>query len=256
MSDQEKFNDAIDKIITHNRLSHAYLIETNGVSDYRKYIIDFIKKILKIYAKDIDDYKNVCLQIDNKEFINLKAVESSSWIKKEDLLNLKREYSKKSYLNYPEIYIIDDASNLTSATANSLLKFLEEPEEGIIAVLVTKNRYNIIETVRSRTQVLELTYNESFILSAETEEFINLIEDQKSIVKYDKILEIIPDKQKATELLKQLESYYNQKINESYFEKYIKYVLIIEEALNRLNYNVNYKLWVDALLVKMMEVEK
>ncbi len=42
------------------------------------------------------------------------------------------------------------------SAANSILKFLEEPEEGIIAILITNNRYELLDTIRSRCQIITL----------------------------------------------------------------------------------------------------
>ena len=41
-------------------------------------------------------------------------------------------------------------------SANTILKFLEEPEDDIIAFLVTDNRYHVIDTILSRCQILTL----------------------------------------------------------------------------------------------------
>ena len=44
-----------------------------------------------------------------------------------------------------------------------MLKFLEEPEDDIVAILVTDSRYDLLDTIISRCQVLSLINNESFI---------------------------------------------------------------------------------------------
>ena len=52
---------------------------------------------------------------------------------------------------------------LNVSSSNTLLKFLEEPEDGIVAILVTDSRYDLLNTIVSRCQVLTLKNNESFI---------------------------------------------------------------------------------------------
>lgn len=254
MALQKEFKKEIDEIIKNKRLSHAYLIETNGLVDYKDNIDYFIKEILKANKSKKEEIELIFNQIDNNTFINLKKIETEEVIKKEELLEIKRDYAKKSFLDYPEIYVIDDASKLTPATANSILKFLEEPEEGIIAILVTKNRYSILDTIRSRTQVLRLINDEKIELSDEAKEVISKAFTKKGIVNFDDLVKVLPDKIVANEIFTQIEKYYHQQLTKEYKEELLKYVLIIEEELQKLAYNVNYKLWLDAFLTRLMEV--
>ena len=48
-------------------------------------------------------------------------------IKKEEILQLKEKFKTKSVYNSKRIYIIEEAEKLNSSSANTLLKFLEEP---------------------------------------------------------------------------------------------------------------------------------
>lgn len=49
---------------------------------------------------------------------------------------------------------------MTDSSANTILKFLEEPPENIIAILVARNRFRVLETVVSRCQILSLDVEE------------------------------------------------------------------------------------------------
>lgn len=53
-----------------------------------------------------------------------------------------------------KVYILDEAEQLTSATANALLKSLEEPPEGVMFVLLASTREAVLPTVLSRCQVV------------------------------------------------------------------------------------------------------
>ena len=55
-----------------------------------------------------------------------------------------------------KVYILDEAESLTSATANALLKSLEEPPEGVVFVLLASTRDAVLPTVLSRCQVVPL----------------------------------------------------------------------------------------------------
>jgi len=56
-----------------------------------------------------------------------------------------------------KVYIIDGAEVMSTEAANCLLKTLEEPPEGVIIILLTKNDRLLPTTVVSRCQRLELT---------------------------------------------------------------------------------------------------
>ena len=58
-----------------------------------------------------------------------------------------------------------------------MLKFLEEPENDIMAILVTNNINNVLQTIISRCQVIRLNSNSFKVINEEyLEEAINFIE--------------------------------------------------------------------------------
>ncbi len=76
--------------------------------------------------------------------------------------DLQAEFSMKSVSSNRKVYIMNGAHNLNASASNSILKFLEEPEEGIVAILVTDNIYNVLGTIVSRCQVINLNNNETY----------------------------------------------------------------------------------------------
>lgn len=143
-----------------NKISHAYLIETNGYAKSLDFAISFCKYL---FCKN--DYTNSskckncsqCNIIDKREFIELKIIEpDGQWIKKSQLDDLQKDFSTKSILGNKKIYIINNADRLNVFSSNSILKFLEEPEEGIIAILIVENRNQLLNTITSRCQILSL----------------------------------------------------------------------------------------------------
>lgn len=150
----------ITNSITKNKISHAYLIETNGYPKKMDFAIAFAKYLLcpkhyKNYEKCQDC--TLCHRIDTNNFTELKIIEPDGlWIKKEQLEQLQQEFSKKSIESEQKIYIINGAEKLNLAAANSILKFLEEPEPNIIAILLTDNIYQLLDTIISRCQIISL----------------------------------------------------------------------------------------------------
>lgn len=159
---QSNFYNLIYKtVVVNKKISHAYLIDTFGYSEASSLVLSFAKFLLCAQHnvnKNNCDKCNLCELVDNgvDEHIKIIRAENSLWIKKEQLLELKEEFSKKSLDGLPKIYIIENADKLNTSAANSLLKFIEEPEEGIIAILVSNNRYKMLPTILSRCQIYSL----------------------------------------------------------------------------------------------------
>ena len=154
---QPLFYEEIIKCINNNKISHAYLIETNNYNESDEIIKSFIKKLFEVNIKDEELCKNVFNLIDNGAYSDYMVIEpDGAWIKKDQILEVKEKFKMTSFENSPRIYLIKEADKLNKYAANSLLKFLEEPEGNIIAILQTSNRYKVIETLRSRCQIYSL----------------------------------------------------------------------------------------------------
>jgi len=147
MNDSDEFSKILDLYINRDKINHAYLIETNRDNRVElAYLL--IEKILNLKEKNItidDLYTNDDLYLIRTD---------NQIIKKEEIINLKDEFSTKSVYSGKRIYIIEEAEKLNNSSANTLLKFLEEPDEDIIAILITSNKYSIIETILSRCQTI------------------------------------------------------------------------------------------------------
>lgn len=73
-------------------------------------------------------------------------------IKKEQMDNLILEMTKKGYEQGRKIYIISQADRMNNSSANALLKYLEEPDGAVTAILLTDSYQSILPTIRSRCQ--------------------------------------------------------------------------------------------------------
>ena len=137
----------LSNAISHNQFNHAYLFETNGYESGLDMAISFAKAILNIQD----------LNIDELNYPELKIIyPDGQWIKKEQLKELQEEFNKKSIMGNNKVYIINQAEKLNVNSANTILKFIEEPPNGIVAILVTDNIYQLLETIISRCQIISL----------------------------------------------------------------------------------------------------
>ena len=137
-----------------NGLSHAYLFELNDNIYAYEMIMSFVKKVLS----NGDD--NIAKRIDDGNYPELKHIfPDGQLIRKEQLEELQKSFSTISLENDKRFYIIHDSEKLNVAAANSLLKFLEEPSYGIIAILLTNNINLMLKTIVSRCQILTFSKN-------------------------------------------------------------------------------------------------
>ena len=134
----------------NNKIVQAYLFVSEDKSFLMQYSLDFAKEIIT------DNYdKKIAKQIDDNCYPELKIIESqNNVIKKEQLIELQESFSVKPVLGNKLVYIIDGAENLNSSAANTILKFLEEPSEDIVAILLTDNLQKVIPTIKSRCQTI------------------------------------------------------------------------------------------------------
>ena len=140
--------------INLNKHSHAYILESNGFHDTMGFAISMAKTL---FCVENIDSQNIAELIDTGNFPELKIIDPEGLvIKKEDIEELQYEFSKKPVYSDKKIYIINNANRLNSSSANSLLKFLEEPSQDIIAILITNNVYEMMETIISRCQIISL----------------------------------------------------------------------------------------------------
>ena len=264
----------IKENIKLNNVSHAYLIEGSHSQYTEDFVYDFAKQLL--YEEDEISTEEFLDLLEQNLILDLKIIRpDKSMIKKEQLLDLQKEFSNKSVQSKKRVYIIFEAEQLNQSSGNSILKFLEEPKDGIIAILVTNNRYKILPTIISRCRVISLNNEEESRVSASAEKLTSYILDPESLfLKQNEILnEIMVDKQQAKTILKEVEYYLfdlykrllsgenmisiiDKNIEENGLpDKILKYIAIIEENFEKMTYNINYKLWLDSFLIELKGVK-
>ncbi len=272
---KEKFINYVNGIIENDRVSHAYLIEVDDYDSDLFFVYSFIKMILS--KKSFEDVNNsndkIFNLIDEKNYPDIMVISTdSSMIKKNQMIDLQREYSNKSLYDNKRFYIITEAEKLNSSSANTILKFLEEPEDDIIAILLTDSRYHVIDTILSRCQVLSLKEsNNNFNYDDEFVDLLDCVLNPKNFfINYKAMTnDYITDKVIAKEKFINIEyviiDYINSISFDDEFNDDIKYLFknkslddlihiisIIEEYIPKLAYNVNYKLWLDSLFSKLI----
>ena len=252
--------------VIKNKNSHAYLFETNGYSKQMDLALAFAKYLLcPFHHSNIDDAKDcsICNRIQDGNFTELKIIEPDGlWIKKEQLSELQKEFSTKSIESNQKVYIINHAEKLNDSSANSILKFLEEPEENIVAILLTDNSYQLLDTIVSRCQVvsfrkdkkIECINNESktlFLIANQLvdqeDQLYDFINDEKNKEKIDQIIQFIVSLEKygkETLLFSKKLWFDVVKEKEEYFSAFRIMQLFYQDVLNVL-YDRNIEIMED-----------
>lgn len=145
------------KSIEKQRVAHAYLFEGNRGTGKKNIGVIFAKRIFcyePIGYKPCDHCLN-CRRIESGNHPDLHIIEPDGQsIKKGQIQALQEEFSKTGVESNKKIYIINHADKMTLQAANSLLKFLEEPNSQSIAILLTENVHRMLGTILSRCQIL------------------------------------------------------------------------------------------------------
>ena len=154
----------------NDRLSHAYLF-TGPKGTYKKEMAYYFAMML--YCKD----EHPCYECENcraileNRHLNVTYIEPfGQSIKKEQIIALQDEFSKTSLVEGPRIYIINEADTMSSSAANSLLKFIEEPNGETYGILITEHKDNILSTIISRSMVVNFTELDKTILAEQLKE--------------------------------------------------------------------------------------
>ncbi|MFQ3546562.1 DNA polymerase III subunit delta' [Halobacillus rhizosphaerae] len=140
-----------------DRISHAYLFQGDRGTGKREMSLLFAKSIFCRNRQGADPCQECrdCHRIDSGNHPDLHWIEPDGQsIKKDQILHLQKEFTYTGMESNRKVYIVVDAGQMTVNASNRLLKFLEEPSQQTTAMLLTENGQSIIDTIRSRCQLL------------------------------------------------------------------------------------------------------
>lgn len=278
----------IIKKYRENKMAHAYLIETNNQEACLKDLLEVIKIIScnDDYVENCDKC-NLCNLINLNNLPTLKIIEpDGTIIKKFQIQELKENFSTKPIYSKHNIYVIKNAEKLNASSANTMLKFLEEPDGQVLGFFITNNKDNILLTIQSRCQTLKAYYDNDFnsdnygLNEEESKKVLNIISrylydieknnkiailnnkkliinDLLTIVNIEVFFQIILDIYKNA-------LYYKKEISNSFMkysdfefilsnnaEKILNKINLIISYINNLSYNLNAELMLDKFVIEM-----
>lgn len=149
----------IQSSFAKKRMAHAYAIEgQNGTG--KEAVASFLIQLL------LCDHSNenvpcetcrACRLVKTGSHPNvLEIFPDGQDIKKDQILQLIYSMNKTGLEPGKRIYVLHEADRMNTAASNTLLKFLEEPESDVTAILLTDRYPAILPTIQSRCQHIGL----------------------------------------------------------------------------------------------------
>jgi len=279
----ENWYEQIFKLYDNNKLGHAFLIETDSYDETYSKVLEIIKYIncpKNNYSSNCGDECSICFQIENNKFLDLMVIEPFGQnINKVQILDLKKKFSKSPLFGKYNCYIIKEAEKLNASSANTMLKFLENPNGQVVGFFLTNHKENVIPTILSRCQVykdishvkINLDESEKSFYFSLLYEYIGKFESEKSgALIYNKnfIINNLKEKEKIESFFIQMLNVYKNIYDNFKFDKnlakelekfnniinkenMIKKIKVIEKTIEKIQYNVNIELLLDKFVVEM-----
>ncbi len=268
-------NDAILSLVkkyNENKMSHIFLIETNDKEQTLKDLLELIK-ILNCEKEYVENCVkcNLCHLITQSSLPSLKIISPDGQnIRKEQMEELKTTFSSQPYFSKYNVYVINDAEKFNASSANTMLKFIEEPEKNIIGFLITNNKENVINTIKSRCEIVKAHYSENkkevdqrlYDLAVQYLKRIEIIKEESILYNQDLLNEKL-EKEDFLVFFEILLSFYlkllNQKevpkdlieLRDQEIREILRKIQLITEIIEKLNYNVNMNLLLDDFVLRM-----
>ena len=227
----------LSNVIDENKLSHAFLVESNNYEDVMNSVFKlFLEKKMIFNIDDIEN--NISVRI-------LRPIDNL--IDKDQILNLQEFLSTMSFDGYYKLFFILNAGLMNEQSVNKLLKVLEEPNEKVVGFLISDNSNELLPTLISRCQVLKNDIDASNV-EVDEDIFNNLCKFKNlNFEDYIKFKVVVSKLDKVV-------------IN-NLFLKYLAYLdnendifyLKVNDFLNNIRYNVNIDLALDKLYFESLE---
>ena len=150
----------LQTIFEKNRMAHAYIFDGEKGTGKRDVMTFFVKLLLcENQSKNVpcETCRN-CRRVDSGNHPNIQQLEpDGQFIKIDQVRDLISEMTMTGVEEGRKIYVLHHADRLNVASANMLLKFLEEPDGDVMAILLTEQIQSILPTIRSRCQHVKFT---------------------------------------------------------------------------------------------------
>lgn len=147
----------LENSLRTQKYAHAYLLSGEKGTPKMETAILLAQSIL---CTHVDGFAcetcDTCVRIKNHTYTDCRYMDGETTsIKKKDILELQEEFNKTAVeMGGKKVYIMNYAENATPDALNSLLKFLEEPTNDLLAILIVEQMDRLLPTIISRCQMI------------------------------------------------------------------------------------------------------
>lgn len=263
-----KLVNRITGSILSGSVFHAYIIEGDTCVDKPAFARDMMKAILCEEEPGTGcDSCIVCRKIDHDNYEDLYFIESDGLsVKDEAVFSLQEKLKRKPTAGDRNLAVIKDADTMTPRAQNRLLKTLEEPPAGTVILLLSENKENLLETIRSRCMAYRLNSLESQLSGGAMEGAMEgasavmegLLERENFFTMKELLGKHMKSREDAFRLLDGLERLYRDFLVGRdprgillKREEIFRHIGLIEEARRDLVMKVNYNYAMKNLIIKI-----
>ncbi|MBS9335205.1 DNA polymerase III subunit delta [Fructobacillus sp. M1-13] len=138
--------------VKEDRRSHLYLLSGLGQEEKLALSLAFASQVLG----DDETTEERIGQFDHPDLVTVLPEKKGASIKIAQIRAIVPELTTTALEAPVKVFIIDRAETLTTAAANSLLKFIEEPAGPQLILLLAEKSEEVLPTIVSRAQVVHL----------------------------------------------------------------------------------------------------
>ncbi len=147
-------------ILNNEKESSASKVEHLNHLDLHFSFPVFNEKNLSLSKRFFDEFRQMILNSPYSSFNDwtafLESENKQLFISAQEIEEQNQKFALKSFEGGTKILIVWSADKMNTAAANKFLKFLEEPPEKTVIILVAESINNILPTILSRVQIVEV----------------------------------------------------------------------------------------------------
>ena len=269
----------ITSAINNGKVSHAYIIEGDELSNKADFAVSFAKALLCTDAPGVGcDKCRSCRMISEGTYRDIYQIAGDERSVKDKDVELIQErlarmpIERSVDMGGRNIAIVDNADTMTSRAQNRILKTLEEPYPGTVIMLLSENGDMLLPTIRSRCQVIRLYDFDNSEAAMGDDEKSEYMEDAKALIdnaryrKYffeskDILEKYVNNRASAMAILDALERRFREIMRDAAFGKSggasfdldfcTRGIEAVETARKDLKYNVREKYALSNLVLKI-----
>ena len=149
--DNARLKERLEKIVSTNRVSHAYLFEGPTGADKEAFARGFIKGVLcpKGLGENCGEC-SICNKVDHGNHEDVSWISREGLSVKDAVVTVIQEKLNVRPVGGRNVVVISDSDTMTPQAQNRLLKTLEEPPGDALIILLSENMENLAPTIQSR----------------------------------------------------------------------------------------------------------